>query len=909
MSSAPTIGRVSDNGDGHPGVSFGAKKDLDLDLLDKGYNPQAGATLAQAKYKLSYYDGYYTSPSALPKAAHTVSEMTTVLVNGKALLDFTADNMVFNGAEYVLPLGTYTLQEIQAPSGYMLDPTIHMFRCEKKNAAVGLYVARDANGTYFGQTENSKEARIDANNRLKSAEQIKRGDFSLMKYIELPQDTDDHKEVKVPCEGVKFHIINNNDFRVMRVDTGEWIDKGDIVYTITTDEDGYASTKRERGANGWTGIENNFDPRDQAPCALAYGSYILREDPATTPEGYKPIEEYPFNISENFDYPHQIFENKTGTVIRVFKVDSDSQAAVRGHAKVEILREDMSVMTFKDRYPSNTQISVLTTGIDGSVVLPQKLESGKYFIREVQAPEGYLHSTELVPFTVDETTINTYDDPKDVNFPDESAKGKFILTKKDSETGGIITAADATYEIYANEDITTQDGTVHHRKDELVDTITTQNGVATSKELNIGRYRAVEVKAPTGYLVNKEPINFEIAYEGDKKGIEDKLVYTRVDDFDVPVKGHVNVLKSDRETKRPVSLYTATFEVRAAENIVGGDGHLWHTKGEVVDIISTDNGYAQSKLLHLGKYELVEVVAPDTYVLDETPVPVELLYADQNTAIVSVLGEKEDAPSEIELLLTKTDCETGVKVWTAGCEIGIYASEDVIRGDGSIKWAKDTEIGRVKTDESGEIITDLKLRCGRYYLRELSAPAGYLLDSDTIYEVEALWDGGISMSSICKASISDNPAKGVITFTKADAETGNTIAAAGIKAEVFANEDIKTGDGTIRYHKDEKVAELSTNEEGFAESGELYLGNYRIVETFAPAGYLLNTTPVNVSLVYANQNVPVVFSSAQIADKNAKGIIKIVKMDKETGQVVPVAGTTFEVRAKTDIITAMALFV
>lgn len=153
------------------------------------------------------------------------------------------------------------------------------------------------------------------------------------------------------------------------------------------------------------------------------------------------------------------------------------------------------------------------------------------------------------------------------------------------------------------------------------------------------------------------------------------------------------------------------------------------------------------------------------------------------------------------------------------------------------------------------------------------------------------------------AAISDIPAKGRISFTKVDAESGLPVKVAGCKAEVYANEDIVTGDGTIRAHKDEKVADLTTDANGTNISKELYLGSYRVVETEAPYGYLINEVPVNVVLQYDNENVPVVTAASQIGDANAMGIIEITKRDKETGNVIPFKGTVFEIRAKTDIVT------
>lgn len=887
---------------------FATKQDVNIEAIGSPSGVQGAAELVNATYQLTYYDGYYTSfdqiKSLTPKKTSTIK---TKLAQGanKGTVTITPEqaNMEYNGRKWFLPLGTYKLQEISAPEGYHLDVNSYLFQVRyDSQRKPQLYLMPTSNNV---KTTSNINEPLGEHNLIITRDAVKRGDLSINKYIEDTTDPDKYPDKKRPAAGVKFHIINNNDYAVLNVQSGKAIPKGGIVYTLTTDEQGYASTRLEMTEFGQTGIVNNNDPTRQSPNALAYGNYIIEEDPATTPEGYIPIKNYHVSIGENFQYKHVIFENKTGTVVRLNKVDDGTRLNVRGMTKFQILDENKEPMTFTEPYPSNAQISILTTDIDGSAIIPEKLLKGTYYIKEIEAAEGYLHSDALIPFQIDSSTVNDYGHPHDVYFEDAAARGKLVLTKRDTTTDGVITSAPATYEIYANEDIVTQDGTVRAHKDELVDTITTVNGVATSKQLYIGSYRAVEVQAPTGYLLDTQPINFEITYGGDMNGVADKDTYTRVDAYDEPVYGAISVTKLDAETNSPVLASGISFTVRAAENIVGGDGHIWHAKGATVAKIETDErGIASTDTtLRLGKYEVVETSAPYGYVLDSTPVPIEIEYVNQHTPIVTATGTKSDKASNTDFRIAKLDRETFKSVWVPGCEIGIYAAENIMRGDGSV-WATANQfIGSATTDESGYAVSDLNLLCGKYYFKELRAPNGYVLDKDRVYNIEATWDGGVNEHQILAASISDIPSKGVITFTKADAETGKSIPVAGIRAEVYANEDIVTGDGTVRAHKDDLVASLVTDEAGFAQTGELYLGSYRVIETFAPEGYLINETPVDIELLYEDQNIPVIFTASQIKDENAKGIIEINKIDRETGNVIPLAGTTFEIRAKDDIVT------
>lgn len=886
--------------------SFGVKMDRNAYDDKHGYDAQGGGDLAAAEYELSFYDNFYrTAGELVGKTPYKVSKIRTTLVGGKALINITRDNQYLAAGEYGMPVGTYVLRETKAPAGYMLDPKVYIAQCTSDSNYQGqLKLMRDSSGVHIGLAQVSADQAIADNNRLISLEVGKRGDLAISKYIEVEIDPDKYPEGKKGVAGVQFQIINNNKFDVKHVEDGTWKKKGEVVYTITTDKDGFATTKRTRTADGYVGFENNADPTGTAPGTLPYGSYIIREVPETAPEGYRPIESYPVSISENMQYKHVILENQTGVVLRISKTDEGTGGVVQGLTKFRLLDKDKNVMTFADKYPSNAKISILTTDPDGRLFIPQKLVAGTYYIEEVEAAEGYLHSPRLqeIKLTIDD--INDYDHPKEVAFADAPAKGKVILSKKDAETGRLITEAPATFEIRAAADIVTQDGTVRARKGDFISLMVTKDGIAESEELFCGLYEAIEVTAPNGYVRNHEPISFEIAYEGDKKDVADKLTYTNIECFNQPVKGVLSVEKCDALSHKRVQEAGVSFEVRAADNIIGQDKTVHYTKGEVIDTITTDEtGTASIGNLPLGTYEVVEKSAPYGYVINNAPHSITLSYADQETPIVSSMGTVEDMPTEVDFDIQKLDRETAKRVLVAGCRLEIRAAEDIVRGDGTLVHREGDTVGYATTDTSGTVSTNIGLVCGKYSLHETNAPAGYILDAQTAWYVNAEWDGGKNAHVDIPVSVSNEPSKGIIAFKKVDASTGKTIEVAGIKAEVYADEDIITPDGTVRAHAGEKVAELTTGSAGAAATGELYLGKYRVIETFAPVGYLLNTIPTKVSLVYEGQEVLLSSAATTIADENAMGVIEIVKIDKETGKTVLLPDVVFEVRAKEDIIT------
>lgn len=699
------------------------------------------------------------------------------------------------------------------------------------------------------------------------------------------------------------------------------------MYTLTTNDDGWCSTSQ---------LVNVANQTRQSSGHLPVGSYIVREVPGTQPDGYDVIEDQVIEIGWNKkgdcslkccstagEWNHGVadnaanantggdrnfvFNDSTGTVVKIVKKDAGTGKVVRGETKFQVLDANKNVMSFDLPYPSSGTTSILTTSIDGTTILPDKFMPGTYYIREVAAPSGYLWNSKEIAFTCNTQTTHdhgTYDSPYEVVFSDDPAMGQIELTKADIRTGQPIVRGQAKYDVYAAEDIVTEDGSVRATRDEKVDTILVENGTGTSKELFLGEYYLKESPdcVPEGYLLSNDTEYVTLTYADDKTPI----AISKRTVSDSPVYGKIGAEKRDVESGKLIPDASVTFAIYAAEDIVGGDNTVWHHKGDKLDEITTgpDGRATSDRDYELGSYEVVELNAPGGYAIDSAPVSVTLEYADATTPQVQAWATKTNNAQTFVLSVEKLDRETGRIVPLANTSVCLYAAEDIYRPEGTLVHSKDVLVDTIETDANGIGKTKVdNIVCGNYYLKEVRAPYGYVLDADRRYDIKLAWEPDGRNVVQATAAISDVPAKGKISFTKVDAETGLPVKVAGCKAEVYANEDIVTGDGTIRAHKDEKVADLTTDANGTITSKELYLGSYRIVETEAPYGYLINEVPVNVVLQYDNENVPVVTAASQIGDANAMGVIEITKRDKETGNVIPVKGTVFEIRAKTDIVT------
>ena len=180
------------------------------------------------------------------------------------------------------------------------------------------------------------------------------------------------------------------------------------------------------------------------------------------------------------------------------------------------------------------------------------------------------------------------------------------------------------------------------------------------------------------------------------------------------------------------TLTSVTFEVYAAEDIKAADGVAedYFKKDELVGTITTDStGIAKLGDLPLGRYYVVEKETAHGYVLDSEPRYVDLTYRDQYTEIVVYDEKWQNVRQKVSLHLTKKDSETETAL--KGASFGLYAAEDILSASGEVLIKKDEMIEMRATNENGEIsfTADLPVD-GKYYIREVSAPRGYVTSEE-----------------------------------------------------------------------------------------------------------------------------------------------------------------------------------
>ncbi|MBF2521124.1 hypothetical protein IA940_14595 [Listeria marthii] len=354
---------------------------------------------------------------------------------------------------------------------------------------------------------------------------------------------------------------------------------------------------------------------------------------------------------------------------------------------------------------------IQTTDLNGAASF-KNLPYGTYKISETKTPIGYKSVADF------EVTISEEGQKFHYILEDKVIEAKVKILKKDMETGKVIPRAGATFKIKDSEGNFISQHINYPTEKDLTEFTTAADGTLVLPEsLVFGDYKLVEVKAPHGYLLNKEEISFTVSEENDGDMIT--LSFS-----DAPAKGKVRGVKtkeiidtekstSEKVVYKQVPAANIEFDVVAKENIVTPDGTVRAKKGEVVDHLKTnkEGKFESTKELYLGKYNLVETNLPAEY-KELKPVSFTLKYKDDQTKIVW-------ANVNVTNILKKGDVEV---------------SKTDITGDKELPGAtlhiegKDVDLTWVSTNTAKKF----NLPEGEYELTEKIPNDGYKLNTSTV---------------------------------------------------------------------------------------------------------------------------------------------------------------------------------
>ena len=557
---------------------------------------------------------------------------------------------------------------------------------------------------------------------------------------------------------------------------------------------------------------------------------------------------------------------------------------------------------------SSGNLKLVKTSEDGNVANIEFIVKSENFNKTVKTnSKGEFKLTDLVPgtYTVTENTEGKYAKQNSktvkvesgktatVSFANILKKWSLTVTKTDAETKtaqGNATLAGAVYGIYNN--------------GKLVDKYTTdKNGSFTTSYYVCGdNWILKEIEPSEGYLLDET--EYHIGAEAKNYTVENNSISMSVTE-DI-TKGKISIIKhtDDGSTKIETPEKGAEFQV-----YLKSSGSYSKAKETERDTLLCDEyGFAETKDLPYGTYTVHQTKGWDgTEFIKDFDV-----FINENGKTYKYLINNAGLESYVKIV--KVDSETGKQIPYAGAGFQIYNPKGELV---TMKYTYPTvtKIDTFYTNEEGCLITPETLPYGKgYSIVEVQALYGYILDSTPVYfDITAENTSEENGVTIVKTEKKNTPQKGTITVEKTGEifsnvtaigggytdENGNDIALptiyqpeysvsglSGAVFEIYADEDITTPDGTVRVKKDTLVATLKTNEKGTATSNELYLGKYRVVETVAPNGTVLNKTVNHIELTYAGQNEKVTNTSTSFVNERQKveiDLLKILEQDETFG--------------------------
>lgn len=535
------------------------------------------------------------------------------------------------------------------------------------------------------------------------------------------------------------------------------------------------------------------------------------------------------------------------------------------------------------------------------------------YLKEITAPQGYVvnataTNVKLVASKTSSVTVENKEQLAELTIYKE---GQVLTRAEVSENGTVFQyenrrQKNAVYNVYAGADIVTAYGTKVYSKGDLVkENLTTgENGSVTLKNLHLGTYVVKEAKAPDNFYNGSEEKSVTLTYAGQNK----EVVFADVTFNNERQKADVSVVKQDKDTKKP--LKGGIFALYASDDIRNADETVVVKKGTLIEKATTGaDGTAKFTAdLPIGySYSVKEDQAPEGYVRNTEDVyTFQFSYTNDKEATVSFAHTFSNDRVTAKINLYKVDKETGKAVpqgdaTLKGAVYGLYAREDIVHpggGTGTIYKAGE-QVATLTTDDKGQSSVN-GLYLGKYYVKEITPPTGYLADTEE-HDLTCSYEGDMTAEVKRECTSSEQVIKQPFQIIKA-ANNGKTDAdlLSGAGFTVYLKSSLtKKADGSYDFDSAKPVVsgengttEIFTDEKGYACSIPLPFGSYIVRETTTPHNY----KPVDdfeVNITEHHPNEPQIWRV--LLDEEFKAKLKIVKKDDETKKSVLIAGTEFKI--------------
>lgn len=658
---------------------------------------------------------------------------------------------------------------------------------------------------------------------------------------------------------------------------------GELVDTYTTDENGYFKTKE-----------------------YVCGNYTVQE--ISPSEGYLLDETvYPVGAeTENYSIEHNpismtVTEDVLKGKISIIKHSDDGSTQIETPevgAEFEVyLKSSGSYEAAKD-----SEKDYLVCDENGYAAT-KKLPYGIYVVHQTKGWE----STEYME---DFEVVISENEKEYFYLLNDAVKKSFVkIVKKDAETGNVIPVSGIGFKVWdcANSEYISQK--IYYPSEMILDTFYTDESgsLMLPQELAYGDYELHEVQSAEGYVLDKNPVPFTI------DGSVETVV---VEKTNTAQKGRISVQKTgdifttvatassaytdencetivNPTTYTPVfasgNLSGAVFQIIAVEDIVTLDGTIRANAGDVVAEITTDeNGYPETDLLYLGKYEVREITAPDGYALNAESQFVELTYAGQEIAVrdtvnTSFVNDYQGVEISLSKVMEKDELfNIGNSDEYTRVRFGLFAAENITAADGSVIPA-DGLISEISLAENMSAKFDTALPFGKYYVQEIATDEHYVLNGKKyLVNFEYMGQEVTTVSIDCGQFVNELK-RGKIEGIKVN-ESNEPLENALFG--LFAVD-------TAEFTADNAYMTAVSDENGHFEFDKIPYGEYIVREIEAPTGYILSdeSYPVTISedgeiieIIAVNKPITVEISKQDVYGNELAGAE--MQLENSDGEVV-----------------------
>ncbi|AIY74664.1 hypothetical protein NT98_4653 [Bacillus cereus] len=574
-----------------------------------------------------------------------------------------------------LPVGSYTLKEVEAPKGYELSSSSVSVDVEVNKVVTVDVVNKKIPEKVTGQFEIVKvdaedktkvlsDAEFEVYKDGKKVETLRTDKTGKVVSQKLEPGTYTLKETKAP-QGYKLLkeeievVVEAN--KVVEVQVENAKELGSLQVTKKDAESGKVLEGAEfrlKNENGQVVGETKTTNKDGVVKFenLVPGKYTLEETKA--PEGYKAVEvTVEVNVVANEVVKQEVMNEKLTGQFEIVKVDAEDKAKVLSDAEFEV-------------YKDGKKVETLRTDKTGKVV-SQKLEPGTYTLKETKAPQGYKLLKEEIEVVVEANKV--------VQVQVENAKelGSLQVIKKDAESGKVLEGAEFKLKNEAGQ-------VVGETK------TTNKDGVVKFENLVPGKYTLEETKAPEGYKVLEVTVEVNVVAN---EVVKQEVLNEKVKE---EITGQLEITKVDANDTNK-TLAGAVFEI-------------WKDGTKIDTLTSDENGKATLKELDPGDYILKEVQAPEGYELSDKEI--EFTISNQKFEVVKLQitnkketekpGEETEKPGEETEKPGEETEKPGEETEKPGEETEKPGEETEKPGEETEKPGKETEKPGGEIEKPGE---------------------------------------------------------------------------------------------------------------------------------------------------------------------------------------------------------------